>query len=110
MLGGVLTGMRDAAVDRVTALEHPRPERLDRGDLGDRRADRHVDRAADATGGRRVRERLRMVTGAAGNHLGARGVERAELRHRAAQLERTGSLQVLGLEVDLAAATGAEAA
>ena len=58
---------------------------------------------SEPAGAGRVGERLRVVAGAAGDD--ARGSVRAvlrrdpvDLRQRAAQLERTGPLQVLGLE------------
>ena len=46
-------------------------------------------------------ERLGMVAGAAGGDPGGRVAERDELVHRPADLERTGALQVLGLEGDV---------
>ena len=84
------------------ALVHDGAERAARLDLRDRRAGGHEQLAGHAVEQRGHRERLRVVAGAAGGHAAAgRVAERGERVHRAADLERAGSLQVLGLQHDV---------
>ena len=71
--------------------------------LGTRRIVRHHDGGRDAQLPRRQGDRLRMVAGREGDHAGA-PLRLAELRQRiegAAELEGTGTLEVLALEEQL---------
>ena len=79
-----------------------RPRRLD---LRHRRVLRHEDRRRDPGLARRPRDRLAVVAGARGDDAGARAPRRRASRcvlYGAADLERAGALEVLGLEVHLA--------
>src|SRR5581483_11452442 len=75
------------------------PRRLD---LGHRRVLRDEDRRSGSSLACRPRDRLRVVPGARGDDaVGAlRGLEGGELVDGAADLERAGALEVLGLQVD----------
>ena len=90
----------DALVDALAA-------RVDDGavaagglDLGHRRIHGDDDLAVHAAGGRAGGERLGVVARGGGDHavLAALMAERVELRGDAADLERPGALQVLGLQ------------
>ena len=102
-------GGRDAGVHRVALEVHDAAEGLHRRDLGHRRLAGHEHLAGDALGPRRVGQRLAVVAGAARHH--ARGVpEAGDLVDGAAQLERAGALEVLGLEQEPPAAALRQAA
>ena len=101
-----------AGVDAVAADVDDRPGAARRLDLRHRRVagDEHL--AADAAGGRAGGERLRVVAGAGGDDAvgAALLAQRGELRGHAADLERAGALQVLGLQDDRPARTLGERA
>ena len=89
---------RGAVLDDVGAVG---PAGLD---LGDRCARGHEDLARHPEVPGSERQRLGVVSGAAGRDAGGRGLaERGDLVHRPADLEGAGALQALGLEHDLAA-------
>ena len=69
-LGRARARRGDARVDRVAAEVDDPAERLDGGDLGDRRLVGHEHLARDPLRARRVRERLAVIAGAAGDHPG----------------------------------------
>ena len=99
----------DAVVDRPVEAVHDRAERARGAALGDRRVGRHVDLAPHPPRPRGVRRRLGVVAGAAHHQPVANLVaERGQLGQHAAQLERAGALQALGLERDRAAAARAQ--
>ena len=100
---GAVAREGDALVDGVAAEVDDAAEAADRGDLGHGRAGGHEDLARDAAGAGGVGDGLRVVAGAAGDDAGALG-RGAELGERAAELERAGPLEVLGLDEDRAPA------
>ena len=108
-LGGAVAREGDAVVDGVAAEVDDAAEAADGGDLGHGRAGGHEDLARDPAGAGGVGDGLRVVAGAAGDDARALG-DGAELGERAAELERAGPLEVLGLDEDRAAALLAEAA
>ncbi len=79
-------------------------------DLRHRRVLRDEDPRVDAGLAGRPRDRLAVVAGARSDHAGLafRVGEEREPVHGAAHLERTGALQVLGLEPDLPAGDARE--
>ena len=101
-----------AGVDAVAADVNDRPGAARGFDLRHRRVAGHEHLAADPAGGRAGGERLRVVAGAGGDDaVGAAFLaQRGELRGHAADLERAGALQVLGLQDDRPARTLGERA
>ncbi len=82
-------------------------ERPARVDLGDRGADRNEDLARHTEVLRGERECLGVVAGAAGGDASRRGgTQRCNLVGGTTDLERSGALQVLGFEHDVAADVG----
>ena len=80
------------------------------GDLDERRGERHDDDGADAALGGVVGDALGVVAGGGGDDAagGLVGSEGGDAVERAALLEGAGHLQVLELEVDLAAGEAGE--
>jgi hypothetical protein len=102
-LGRSVFGGGDRHLDAVTALQHHGAVGPGRLGLGDGRALGHVDLARHAQLPGREGKGLRMVARAPGRHAPPRRrAELGELRHRTADLERSGALEVLGLQDDLA--------
>ena len=97
-------GQRDAFVHRLAAERHLRAQRLGGGGLGQRSVLGHVHLAAQAPRACGVGQRLSVVAGAAGDHAGRAATQGGGLAQRAAQLERAGPLEVLGLQGHRAAA------
>jgi len=80
-----------------------------RGDLRDRGAGGHEDFACDAVHLRGESDRLGVVARASRNDTTRSGcAERGDLVHRTTDLERTRSLEVLGLQDDVATTSGRE--
>ncbi len=99
-------GVRGARASLLERLLHggareldARPEPLDGRDLGDGRVARHEHLALHAAHERGLCHRSPVVAGARRDEAGAGLLaQRRELGERAAQLERSGALQALGLE------------
>ena len=96
----------EALVDVVAPGEDLGTERLGALDLGDRRGSGHEDLAGHAARAGGEGQGLGVVAGARRHHAPRAALlpQRRELAQRAADLERAGALQVLGLQDDLAAA------
>ena len=86
-------------LDRVALQVHTRAQTLDRCDLRHGSVARHVHVAGEIAHARGLRERARVVSGARRDQpAGGRLPQGRHLAERAAQLERAGALQALGLQ------------
>ena len=104
-LRGEVARRRECLVVAGACDDHLRARALDRGQLGERHAAREDDARGDAERSGTDRDTQSVVASGRGDHAAPalRRIEHEEPRERAAQLEGAGALQVLELEVDLAA-------